>query len=353
MVKTSEQHRGRRLQTITTASSFRRETDWFANRSMLGVVGMCDNCSQCQCASQTKGILVSISLKTYLTALALAAAASANATSISSASLGPIQIQLFDLNTLDGVAPSITFINSSGNVATASASAFNFNGNYYSSEWNYGSNSFSSVSANASIPSTTSKANITNGLDDSSPQGASFSASAQESGVHAFCCSLSNANAYARTPWDNVGFTVGANTKVTFSAMATSSANTTVGLDVNNGGLEKAIARVRMSAWGSDSSGSGNQSSNAYIESEAGYNYAWDFQAQEFIYTSLGQQNYRSDMLEVSFTNQSSDNKEGYFLVDVYAYTNSSIPVVPEPETYAMLLAGLGVMAAIARRHRA
>ena len=58
----------------------------------------------------------------------------------------------------------------------------------------------------------------------------------------------------------------------------------------------------------------------------------------------------KSGTLQVSFANLSNGEITGklsaYTAVDSYGF----IPAVPEPETYAMLLAGLGLMGFIARR---
>jgi PEP-CTERM motif len=298
---------------------------------------------------------VSSKAKFVITALALAAAASANATSFSSATLGPIQVQLFDLNPLDGVGPSITFLtngNGSGNYAYAYAS--NYSLGIYAGETNYGSNSFSSVSANANIPSTFSTASITSGPNETSAQGVSLSASGQVSGTSNNDSNSYSAYALAPNSYYNGNFVLSAYTMVTFSALATSSATTTVG-NVPYQGSEYAQASAGLSVSGSAPLGAGYQNSSANVSSYASYtySYAWDDQAQQYVYTYSGQQDSSTNMVGVSFTNLTSADKQGTVSANVYAYGSSSIAAVPEPETYAMLLAGMGVIATIARRRRA
>ncbi len=62
-------------------------------------------------------------------------------------------------------------------------------------------------------------------------------------------------------------------------------------------------------------------------------------------------------LLSISATGLASDLNQGLFLVSAgqvgfSASTQVEILAVPEPETYAMLLSGLGVLAMIARRRR-
>ena len=64
----------------------------------------------------------------------------------------------------------------------------------------------------------------------------------------------------------------------------------------------------------------------------------------DFTATAGGTLNFAAPHLKVEFLTQATDrNATGNLL-------SQTIPAVPEPETYAMLLAGLGLMGAIARR---
>lgn len=46
------------------------------------------------------------------------------------------------------------------------------------------------------------------------------------------------------------------------------------------------------------------------------------------------------------------DNYQGYGLSHASVYSNSVVPGIPEPETYALMLAGLGVVGFMARRRK-
>ena len=72
-----------------------------------------------------------------------------------------------------------------------------------------------------------------------------------------------------------------------------------------------------------------------------------------FSYTFLGL--VANQTYDVLFTGKWKGSGAGYDLVtapSVQIATISPLPVVPEPETYAMLLAGLGMVGVIARRRR-
>jgi len=264
---------------------------------------------------------VSIRFKLALTAVALAAAASANATSFASASIGPIQIQLIDLDPTDSVLPSIVFSNAISSFTNAYATDGLGTVNYI---WSPGSSTVGTASITAS----------TSGATASSLQGAQTSISGQASG---------GAGGVSASYWGYISspyyasFTLSANTAVRFSTVATLAVSTTVGASPTASGAE--FARAEVSFFANGYVGHYSQNSNSAI--------------YDYVGSNAGQKSF-TETLNASLMNFSSSAMSGTVTAQTYITGNSSIAAaVPEPETYAMLLAGLGVVGAVARRRRA
>ncbi len=289
---------------------------------------------------------MSIRFKFALLACALASASGAQATSFASASLGPIQIQLFDLNPLDNVTASITF-------SSVTASNYGYTYSNGGGEWGYIPYLNDTGTVSTSTANTSMTASFTGG-SASSLQGATVSASGQASG------STTGGQGYFYqyiTAPNYNSFTVSANTAVVFSALATASAQTTVGYDQVNYRNEYANASASLSLYGPGPLGNtGSQSSSDDLISSASYTYQSVYDPVSGAWTGStysGQQNVQSKLLSASFVNLSGAEKTGTLYAQAYNYGVSNIAAVPEPETYAMLLAGLGLMGAVARRRRA
>ena len=280
---------------------------------------------------------MSIRLKFALATIALAATAGANATSFASASVGPIQIQLFDLNPYDSVLPSIVFTNADNSYISAYASN--------SQTANYINTAGTATSGTASITASNSGATAT------SLQGAQSSISGQVSG------GTGGTNAsfygYVIAPYYS-SFTLSANTAVRFSTVATVTAGTTVGYSQIPYGYESASSSVSL--WANGYSGSSSQSGSDGISAYANYTPSWSYDPATGNYnvTYSGNQNSTTQTLFVGLANFSSSSMNGSVSAQTFVNGNSSIAAaVPEPETYAMLLAGLGLMGAVVRRRRA
>jgi len=280
---------------------------------------------------------VSIRFKFALAAIALVAAASANATSFASASIGPIQIQLVDLNPYDSILPSIVFTNADNTNIWAYA-ANNQTANYIYSAG-------TAAAGTASITASNSGATAT------SIQGAQASLSGQASGgtggTSASYYGYFSAPSYA-------SFTLSANTAVRFSTLATVTAGTTVGYTPSPYGYEWANASVGL--WASGYSGSNSQSGSDGLGISANYTTSWSYDPATGNYSAIysGEQKSITQTLYAGLVNFSSSAMSGSVNVQTNVSGVSNIAAaVPEPETYAMLLAGLGVIGAVARRRRA
>jgi len=270
---------------------------------------------------------VSIRFKFALTVVALAAAASANATSFASASIGPIQIQLYDLDLTDSVLPSIVFSNANSSFTQAYATDGLGTVNYI---WSPGSSTVGTASIIAS----------TSGATASSLQGAQTSISGQASGGAGGAGGAGGVSAsywgYISSPYYS-SFTLSANTAVRFSTVATLAVSTTVGTSPTASGAEFARAEVSFFANGYVDHYSQNSNASIY----------------DYVGSNAGQKSF-TETLHASLMNFSTSAMSGTVTAQTYISGNSNIAAaVPEPETSAMLLAGLGVIGAVARRRRA
>jgi hypothetical protein len=280
------------------------------------------------------------------------AATSAHAASTSSASLGPVSYQLFDLNPLDSVAPTITWStppDGYGNYTYANAydnAAVN-----NQSTWAYGTNGFSNNASGVATALSAAQSSITSGGVVTSPTGVSLSANGHANGttgVAASDYSYYQAGSYAPYYYYYNGFTLGANTAVVFTANATASASTSVGYQDGYGG-EYANAYAWLNVWGSQPSGNGgNQSSYSEVRANASYTSTWNEQTYQY----FGQETFSSDTLSGAYVNLTGAEKIGNVQFGTQVDGISYVAAVPEPGTYAMLLAGLGLMGAIARRRK-
>ena len=82
-------------------------------------------------------------------------------------------------------------------------------------------------------------------------------------------------------------------------------------------------------------------------------NSGYSTSSQKYIYANQWQaSNSYSGILYLTFQNNSGGTQNYSLSAEVYTSAGSSIAAVPEPETYAMLLAGLGMVGMIARRRR-
>ena len=287
-----------------------------------------------------------------LLTLAIAAtlvASPAFADSTSSASLGPMTMQLFDLDPSDGVTPSITFLPFvppySGSITFAAASFYDpFSAPTGQSQRNYAATPWNPVAASQSTLVAGAAASLT-GSTPFNPNNALLSASGRS-------ITPVSANPDLAVGYDaHVGFagqsnfTLSANTMMTLSATAAVSAWAQAG----NSALhhhDEAFASVVLAISGPGPSGGGGQYTVGQL----------DILLQ--LFAGDGPQSFSdSKNFGLSFVNLTSGNLTGGIEADVYVSGSSpSTPLplpVPEPEAYAMLLAGLGLLGFVARWRKA
>lgn len=142
----------------------------------------------------------------------------------------------------------------------------------------------------------------------------------------------------------NYNFTLGPYTQVIFSVSASLQTQTTVGYDGVNDEWAAAQAQLYIVEP------NGSFYSADFVFARASYDQIFNPSNGSFDY--YGQNINNSRLLGVTWANSDEIEKNGGLNAIALTYGLSNIQAVPEPETYAMLLAGLGLIGFTARRKR-
>lgn len=253
-----------------------------------------------------------------LLAAALAAtgfAGGASAASFASAVLTGWTVTLTDLDANDGVTPDIQFTNI---VSLSSAQA-------------------QDVLDQTSVPGSWGDTLASAGTAFAQAMGSTSPAVAMANGQAAGDGNL--AVSFTGLGLAYAEFTLSAMTGVTFTATFDGSAETTIGSDGVFSESAVSIGQLVVEAL----TEGGVQSLSDQRAASAGA----VFDGVGF----SGQLNTFSGEFSLSFDNLSSGAVSGFTTASAYAFGESALPV-PEPGTYLMLLAGLGVVGSMARRRQ-
>lgn len=270
------------------------------------------------------------SLTAGLALAASLAAAPGWAAVSSSAQIGPLQLQLFDLDPSDGITPSLQFTNMGSNTGlytlamTPAPYAYDMQIDIGSTPWQAGS-----VTALAGVAQASAAIEGT-GTAAGTRLWAAGGAGNFDS-LYAFEAARYSGSADA--PLMGGVFTVSANTIAVLSGVATVAASGTATTVLE----EYAAATVHIELAGLGGGGSGAQSAQDTLAT-GGYGSAQPF--------NFG----NSRLLSVSFLNQTAGDLSGTLSltanVSGYVYATP----VPEPRSWALLLAGLTAVGWRARR---
>lgn len=231
---------------------------------------------------------------------------------------------LIDLNLSDGIAPSVSWSGQSGNASASANSSDNFHSKSISESYQassassvVGSNAVATYAAGTSVYNNQNVAITANADASAIPVGGSF----------ANGYSNASGSVYSAFSLSGAGVMV---INVPYSIMVT-------GDKYNYNDYGSAAMNIYASFYASDGSYSGSQSANRSFSSY------WTGDTSYAGVFTLSVANSSSLLTTFGSLNSSMS-------ADARYYGDSYVPGVPEPETYAMMLAGLGLIGVIARR---
>ncbi|QCP14765.1 PEP-CTERM sorting domain-containing protein [Pseudoduganella umbonata] len=154
-----------------------------------------------------------------------------------------------------------------------------------------------------------------------------------------------NTVSYASQPSNT--FTLSANTAVTFSVLADMRASTTMGYNLDADMGEYASVQAMLNV--------GGLLNGMYVSDPQERRVVAAFDVLDDN-TTTGVSDSWSGLLSTSFVNtgatEASGELQAFIIVDGYSSVWDGVTPVPEPGTYAMLLGGLALLGAAARRRK-
>lgn len=256
------------------------------------------------------------------------ACAEASANTSASASLSLLEIQLFDLDPADGIAPGVSFTTT---VGTTASSVVSYAPNFFQYQMNNGVGAFGPVEANAAPPNGAVGASA-------SISGSPFAAGGLSLVTSAFANATGNtlgsSGAFLMDGPYPESFLLTPETRMVISAAATATATA----DQWPMYYEQATGNLLLELAGATSDGP--QSSTAQLLATAGYSYG----PSSF--------DSASGELSVSFVNATASSSSGTFVGQAMSYAYTLAPAVPEPANGTLLLMALGAFGLCSMRRR-
>ena len=270
-------------------------------------------------------------------------ASAAFAVATSTATLDNFTITLYSLK--PGNTPGINWNTQSSQADSGtSVSVWGYPGGNYTvnSQGNNGNTPFGPVSSSVSFSTGSASASITNTGHLYQPTGLSLSATAIVGGLPD---SSVDYTAGAGAPWlSTTGFTLTPDTIAVFTATANVSASTYLG----HGSVSGFTGDFAQATAGLAVNGGNNASSDA-LSINANASSIWNPATNTWSYPGQSV-NSGPSSLKVRFVNTSSQNMDGEFSASVYVNGSSSIPLVPEPTSLALMAPGMLFVGLAARR---
>jgi hypothetical protein len=287
-------------------------------------------------------MLKQLSLIVVAAALPLCPAVAASS---ASASLDPYLVRLVDLNRQDGITPWIELAGGSyGSYVAVSVLDPSIGG---SSQTRWTLVPWGPISTSAQLGLSQAQAAM---AGDVFAAAGTLSASGAALGS-SWPGNASSFSASAASPASYTAFTLSPYTLALFSGVASLSARTTVGFDPITGGAEFADASVQLSVTGPGPGGGGSQWSSDGRYVNASWTMDYDPTTGDWTYRGMNA-SLADQWLSVSFTNNTASELSGNLQVMAGAGGSSGVAPVPELETWALMLAGLGAVGWVARRRQ-
>ena len=270
--------------------------------------------------------------------MGMCAAGSAAAQASGSVSLSNMSYTLFDLNPFDNIAPSVTFGTTASGYSWTQVGVADMVNNVNTTSYLQGQGEYALVQTSNSSQYLSGAAALSGGGTlNTTTLSASASASSNGSVLN---------SVYASAMTGQIGFTLSAMTGIVFQGDATAAAMTTVGYNGVNSEFAYGTSQILVASYVNSQYKQWSSTDQTYASMQSVWNPvlgAWQY---------TGQTAANSGAIDLSYLNLTAVDSAATVTFSASANAGSFALAVPEPETYAMLMAGL-VLLGVAKRRRA